>query len=390
MPGTAATHPATRNLRASVFVWALAAMNLGLAAFLVVASYAVRGEGTPDFMAFWAAGRLALEGAPALAYDWEAHRAVEAAGLGRTFEGWMPWQYPPWFQPVVAPFAALPLWPAMAVWVGATLALYLWTAWRILPGALGPGAALAAPPTALMLVNGQAGFLLAALLGLGLLALERRPALAGVLLAGLAFKPHLGLGVPVALAAAGRWRAFAAGALATLALVALSAALLGGETLAAFVASLTETAGVYAGAGEGEQRWVAGANPYALAAWAGADFGAAFALQAVVSLGVLALLARAFAGPPLPPALGAALICLGTAAAAPRLLHYDLHLVVVGVLFQLRHARAAGQFRGEGPILLGALVAAYLSMLFPPGVNWALAPGLFLACWAGHARRRLL
>ncbi len=372
--------------RATALVWALAAVNIGFAALLVWSCYAARGAaGTPDFMAFWAAGRLTLEGTPALAYDWEAHRAVETAGLGRDWQGWMPWHYPPWVQLIVAPFAALPLWPAMAAWTGLTLALYLRTCWLILPGALGLGAALAAAPTAMMLVNGQSGFLIAALLGLGLLMLERRPAGAGILLAGLAIKPHLALGLPVALAAAGRWRAFAAAAAGVAALVALTLAVLGPETLAAFRASLTETTRVYAGDGGAVQRWHAGANLYALLSRAGVPFGPALALQGAVSLAALGLLAHAWRRGPA-PALAAALVCFATAAAAPRLLNYDLHLLVIGGLFQLRHARAAGHFRGEGAVLIAALLAAFASMLWPPGLAWALAPVLLAACWLGHAR----
>lgn len=381
--------------RALALVWALALVNVGYAGLLVAlayvapdpAAFAETGPAVPDFAAFWAAGRLALEGTPAIAWDWAAHRATQIEGLGHDFQGWLPWHYPPPFQLLLAPLAALPLWPAMALWAGATLALLVWTAARILPGPLAPGAVLAAAPTAMVLVNGQTGAFVAALLGLGLLALERRPAAAGLPLGLLAVKPQLALAVPVALAAGGRWRVLAAAALVALVLCAISAVVLGAEAWAAFLASLTETAGVFAGDGPPvSPRYRIGASAYTLLRHLGLGLGPALAVQGAVALAVLGLLARAWARPGPSPALRAALVCFATAAATPRILGYDLHILVIGGLFQLRHAAAAGHFRGEGAILLAALLAAFVSMIWPPGLAWALAPALFAACWWGHAR----
>src|SRR5438105_147271 len=58
--------------------------------------------------------------------------------------------------------------------------------------------------------HGQNGFLTATLLGGGLIFLERRPILAGVLLGLLAYKPQFGLLIPLVLLATGRWTAIAA------------------------------------------------------------------------------------------------------------------------------------------------------------------------------------
>ena len=61
--------------------------------------------------------------------------------------------------------------------------------------------ALAFPATFINLFHGQNGFLNAALLGAALLALDRRPVVAGILFGLLSYKPHLGLLVPLALLA---------------------------------------------------------------------------------------------------------------------------------------------------------------------------------------------
>jgi hypothetical protein len=71
---------------------------------------------------------------------------------------------------------------------------------------------MAAPAVMINLVSGQNGAFSAAILAGGLMLLDRRPVLAGLLLGLLCYKPQLAVLVQVALVASGRWRtAFAAG-----------------------------------------------------------------------------------------------------------------------------------------------------------------------------------
>ena len=379
--------------RVTVMLAVLAGLNLAIAAALIVLSYVTLtalGQ-IPDFAAFWAAGRLTLEGAPALAYDWQAHRAVEVAGLGREFKGWMPWHYPPYVQLALAPLAALPLFAAMALWVGGTGALFLWTCWRIVPHRNAVLAGLAAAPTALTLINGQIGFLMAALLGLALLELERRPARAGVLLGLLGLKPHLVLALPVVLIATmnqegGRWRAVLWATATVAALAALAWAVLGGATWAAFIASIGDTARVFAGTGEAAQRWAMAAGTYGGLRYLGAGFAPALAAQGAVALVLLVLTVRAWRAPGTSPETRAALLCFAAVATAPRVLNYDLHILLIGMLFQCRHALAHGFRRGEQGLLAGVALAAFASMLAAPGVNPVLALALFAGCWLAQVR----
>src|SRR5262245_3244456 len=56
------------------------------------------GRGVPsDFVNVWAAGDLVLQNKPWLAYDWPAHKAVEAQTVGYDFPGYFGWHYPPMF-----------------------------------------------------------------------------------------------------------------------------------------------------------------------------------------------------------------------------------------------------------------------------------------------------
>jgi hypothetical protein len=96
--------------------FALCAMNLTLClvAYLLRAwIYDRNGLGIPaDFVSFYAAGRLVLEGFPAQAFDW-----IEVATLGQDFAGNFPWHYPPPFLFVAFVLALLPYSVAYLGWV---------------------------------------------------------------------------------------------------------------------------------------------------------------------------------------------------------------------------------------------------------------------------------
>ena len=119
------------------------------------------------------------------------------------------WGYPPYFLALAALFALFPYLLALVLWQATTLPLYLGAVGAALPRTrttLLVGAAF--PAVFINLSAGHNGFLTAGLLGLGLIVLDRRPILAGILFGCLAYKPQYGLLLPVALAAGFQWRAF--------------------------------------------------------------------------------------------------------------------------------------------------------------------------------------
>src|SRR5204862_2503943 len=87
--------------------------------------------------------------------------------------------------------------------------------------------ALACPFTAWNLLAGQNGFLTGALLGAGLLCLERRPILAGVFIGCLTYKPQFGILIPLALIGSREWQTLAAAAITAAVLAGISIAALG-------------------------------------------------------------------------------------------------------------------------------------------------------------------
>lgn len=370
---------------------AAAALNVAVAVLLAKQVYADRalgaaGAAVPDFAAFWAAARMALEGRAATAWDWEAHKAIEVAGLGFDFPGWMPWHYPPIFQGVVVPLGTMPIFPAMALWIALTLGLYLWVAWRILPGAPSLLICLATGPTLMGLVNGQAVFLTGALTGLALLRHDERPVASGAWLGAMAIKPQLALAFPLVLAASRRWRMFWSAAACAVALVALSAAVFGVEAWQAFLGSVTRTGDTFIGEGVGT-KWTMFGNVYGLLRHAGWETASGMAVQGAVALAALALAVQAWRRSGLDPAVRSAIVCYATVIATPRVLTYDLTIVVVGVLFQLRAARATGLLPGEGVCIALALAMLTVSVFVPPGPAAFAAPLLLGMCWNGRVRR---
>lgn len=119
----------------------------------------------------------------------------------------------------------MPYLTAFAVWIAATLALYLAAVYAVLPRRAAALAAITPLPVLLNVLLGHNGFLTAGLVGLALASIERRrPWMAGIFLGLLTYKPQFGILFPVALLASREWRAFCSAA-ATGVIFALAAAL---------------------------------------------------------------------------------------------------------------------------------------------------------------------
>ena len=109
----------------------------------------VDAQGQPianDFVDVFAAGRLALDGQAASAYDWTLHRAAEVRALGHDFVAYYGWHYPPTFLFCAAALALLPYLAAALVWPAATMAVYALMVEKILGARAGIFVALGFPP----------------------------------------------------------------------------------------------------------------------------------------------------------------------------------------------------------------------------------------------------
>ena len=138
-----------------------------------------------DFLSFYAASKLALSGHPETVYNIADHFAAERAVFGAAQLDYSAFFYPPLNLLICLPLALVPYLAALTAW----LAITGYACWRTIASLLGDAgkglfiAMLAFPGVFLTLGHGQNAFLSTALFGMGILWLDRRPALAGVFLA---------------------------------------------------------------------------------------------------------------------------------------------------------------------------------------------------------------
>lgn len=186
-----------------------------------------------DFSDFYQAAQLARAGRAAEAYDDGAMFAAEQAAFPGIVTR-LPWKYPPTFQLLLLPFAALPYLASWVLWSGLLYGAYALVARAMVSGDLF-WPALLSPAAALSLLFGQNGTLSVALIGGGMLLLPRRPILAGLLLGVMTYKPHLAVLVPIVLIAGREWRALGGALASALGLALLSVAAFGTGPWVAFL-----------------------------------------------------------------------------------------------------------------------------------------------------------
>jgi hypothetical protein len=346
----------------------LAGLTLALAFVVVLTGAYLNGhwlfdaQGKPianDFVNVFAAGRLALEGHAAAAYDWTVHKATEVQAVGYDFGSYYGWHYPPTFLFAAATLALLPYTAAALVSLGVTLPLYAASIRGIVGDRAGWFLALGFPAALWNITAGQNGFLTAALIGGTLLLLERRPLLAGVLLGLLTYKPHFGLLFPFALMAGGYWRTLSAASAAALCMIVASLAVFGGETWIAFARWMPVTSHVVLG--EGGADWDRLQSLFGFIRAHGGGMTLAWSAQGTVAIAVLVSVCALWRRSAQYELKAAALAC-GALLATPYLYMYDLVALAVPVAFLMRAALTHGFTRAEA-IMLPA--GAALMLIFP-------------------------
>lgn len=325
-------------------VYAAIVLVLGAAAlgWLVITADGVidfqrRPLGT-DYSNIYAAGKWVLEGRPEAPFSPPLQHEMEKRlfGADTPFYGW---HYPPVLLGLAAFLALLPYGWSLLVWQAATLVSYLAVARAIVarPEVWLP--ALAFPAAFINVAHGHNGFLSAALLGGGLVLLDRRPAVAGVLFGLLAYKPQLGLMIPLVLMASGRWRAFFSAAATVAAVCALTWLAFGTGTWLAFRESLEFTRTVVLEQGGAGFHKIQ--SPFAAVRLWGGPVALAYAVQGAAMLAVAVLLARLWRSEAA-FALKAAALIAGALLSTPYLLDYDLVVMAPAIAFLTAHGLKHG------------------------------------------------
>jgi hypothetical protein len=342
------------------------------------------GLGIPtDFVNVWSAGRLVLDGHPALAYDWDIQKQVQVAVLGQSYEGNFAWHYPPPFLFVAALLAHFPYGIAYVGWAAVSFLPYLAAMRAIVGRNFGYLLAAAFPVVFTNTLVGQNGFLTASLIGGTLVLLPKRPVLAGICLGLLSYKPQYGLLFPLILIAASQWRVFVVAGGVTVLLAALSWPAFGTESWQAFFHWMPMFNQAFLV--EGRAPWGKMQSIFALTRYFGGPESFAWALQWIMSGAVAILLFAMWRSRNVRYPLKAASLALGTLLVTPYLFLYDVMVLAIAIAFLVRIGLDEGFARHELPAfgLVAALLMIYPLLGAPTGFGAALVVAALIGWRAG-------
>jgi hypothetical protein len=311
----------------------------GLGTIAILAWLAVFSHGTldalgrplgTDFSDVWAAGHMALDGRAAHAWVWKDHFAVQQAVHHKADVDFYGWHYPPPFLLVAAALATLRYIPALILWQLATLAPFTWLMTRLVPRRETVLLTLAAPVTMICLTHGHNGFLTALLLGGGLMLLDRKPVIAGLLFGCLIYKPQFALILPPLMLATRSWRAIGGAILSAGLLIGLTLAIWGWPVWQAFFESLQLTRHVVIE--QGATGWQKIMSPFAAIRMWGGGIPLAYAVQMAATIAAVAAVVW-MSWTRKAPELRNALVCAAVLTATPYVLDYDYVVLLPAIAF---------------------------------------------------------
>jgi arabinofuranan 3-O-arabinosyltransferase len=310
-----------------------------------------------DFVNVWAAGKLALDGHPALAWDWDIHKQVQVAMLGRDYIGDYAWHYPPPFLFIAMFLAQFSYATGLAGWAAVTFVPYMAMMRAVVGQRFGLMVGAAFPVVLANTMAGQNGFLTAALLGGTLVLMPSRPIMSGICLGLLSYKPQYGVLFPLALIAASQWKVFSAAAVTATTLALVSWIAFGTESWLAFFHWMPMFSQAFFT--EGRATFYKLQSVFGLARTLGGSEQLAWTLQWMMSGTVLVgvfMLWRSRAD----YALKAAALAAGTLLLTPYLFLYDMMVLAIPVGLLIRIGLDHGFRRGELAALacaMGLLIA---------------------------------
>ena len=240
---------------------------------------------TRDFSALWAAGKAAAEHSLALLSDPAGFNAYLRALFGPGMPSQI-WPYPPSILLLARPLAELPLGPSFVVY-SALSAAALWLALSV--GRVSPlarAAVLLSPAVTTNALTGQNGALITAVLCAGLLLIDRRPLLSGLLLGAISIKPQFGLLLPICLLASARWRTALFGCVGSFTLACAAGYAFGYTPWLDFLSRNQTVVSTYIGAPwQSDPAQLIFSSAFMASRALGAGLTAAYAIQSIVTCG---------------------------------------------------------------------------------------------------------
>lgn len=319
-----------------------------------------------DYANFWSASKLVLSGKPALIYNTDELLAVQQKALGthRRYEGGC-LCYPPTFLLVVSPLGIFPYLPSLFIWIGVTLGFYLLVLSRISTHPVFLPLCLTFTGVGENFAFGQNGFLTGALLGGGLLLLDRRPLAAGCLFGLLSYKPQFMILVFPALLFGRYWKGLISTLAASIILVLVSMLLFGYHIWLDYLKIIPLPQEYLE---MGLMMWNIMPTFFAATLSAGLPVKAAYLVQGVVMLAALAGVAWVWGKKTSLASRGAVLV-LGTLLFTPYDYVYDLAILALPLAWLWEDGRRHGRRPGELLLLLLGWLMPGAAPLVWDGVN---------------------
>jgi arabinofuranan 3-O-arabinosyltransferase len=346
-----------------------------------------KGLGIPiDFVNVWSAGKLVLDGHPALAYDWDIQKQVQIAVLGQSYEGNFAWHYPPPFLFVAALLAHFPYAVAFIGWAAISLVPYLAVMRAIVGRPFGWLLAASFPVVLTNTLVGQNGFLTASLIGGTLYLMPTRPVLAGICLGLLSYKPQYGLLFPLVLIAASQWTVFFTAGVVAAAMAFVSWLAFGTETWQAFFHWLPMFSQAFLT--EGRAPWGKMQSIFALVRYFGGTEQLAWVFQWIMNGVVAVLLVLMWRSSRIGYPLKAAALAAGCLLVTPYLFLYDMMVLAIALAFLVRIGLSEGFQPYELPALglVAALLMFYPLVGAPTGFGATLVVSCLIARRCGFRR----
>jgi hypothetical protein len=291
-----------------------------------------------DFIVYYAAARMTLNGLSDGAYDLDALHQEQKKALDRDVP-FAPWVYPPTFLLIVLPFGLLPYVAAYAAWCVTNIGACVLAGWSVLNRWWGSLLVVLFPATWLNIFAGQNGGLTAGLMLGGLGLLHKHPVPAGILFGLMSYKPQFGLLLPLALAVGRHWCAFVTASASVFCFAVLSYLSFGADSWTMFLSQMRSSWTT-----QSEILWWKSVTMYPFFRLLGLSTAAAAALQAVSTLLAVGLVIYSWRRPR-NDELRAASLAFGTLLATPRAMMYDLTLLLVPFCFLLPRVRSSSSLQ---------------------------------------------
>jgi arabinofuranan 3-O-arabinosyltransferase len=316
------------------------------------------GKHCADFTWIWLSSKLASSGALARIYDYSLFSAARAGEVGPLASILDHFDYPPTLLFFTYPLGLMPYPIAFAMWMTATLVLYLAAVYAIIPRPAAVIAALTPFPAFINVLLGHNGFLSAGLIGLALAVMKSRPELSGIFLGLLTYKPQLRILIPFALLASLNWRVFLSAAATSVMFAAIAAVAFGYHAWPLFIDALADRASTLSKVPQEVAPFISVFGSLRMLGGSSATSGIAqLAVTAIVAVTICALWAR-----PIPHSLKAAALCSGALLAAPHAISYDACILSIAVAFLVADGLSRGFLPGERGVMLMCWPAVILAM----------------------------